>query len=54
MGWASTDGPPRTPVTGPGSGRDRFTSLIRGFDIRKLNSVLRLLSAKKPSDITNM
>ena len=22
MGWASIDGSPRTPVTGPGSGRD--------------------------------
>ena len=24
MDWASIDGPPRTPVTGPGSGRDSF------------------------------
>ena len=23
MGWASIDGPPRTPVTGPGLGRDK-------------------------------
>ena len=33
MGWASTDGPPRTPVTGPGSGRDKSGIRELGFRI---------------------
>ena len=28
MSWASRDGPPRTPVTGPRSGRDSYLNVL--------------------------
>ena len=33
MGWASTDGPPRMPVTGPESGCDKGGIRALGFCI---------------------
>ena len=39
MGWASIDGLPRTPVTGPGTGRDSLYQVIENTKVHFLSVV---------------